>query len=193
MALKRLYLLPSPEHLFSDQGSDENTGETQSCCKFYRRVQRPRWILLPFFRICRHPFLHFSLAFLPLTLFSTLTAVLGIPLLNSAVGVLQKELQDKTGELNALKQQLQGSQGKDFSQSKRLFKGTFDVNDYIQQSTAYSLKLWQVLFGKKWLHCLFFSVYQIIMLQNQIWNLEQIGRETSQPNSDLTGSPLIRL
>lgn len=62
-------------------------------------------------------------------LFSTSMAVLGIPPLRSAMSVLQKELQDKARELNALKQQLQGPQGKDFSRSKRLLKDTFDTND----------------------------------------------------------------
>lgn len=98
-------------------------------------------IRLPFFWICCQPFLHFYLAFLPLVLLSTSVAVLGIPPLNSAVSVLEKELQDKMRELNALEQQLRGPQGKDFSQSKRLFKDTFDINDSIQQSTAYDLKL----------------------------------------------------
>lgn len=145
MAPQLFYLLPSPESPFSDQGSHEITGETRSCCKFYRHIQRPRWVLLLFFWTCSQPFRHFYLAFLPLMIFSTLMAVIHTDPhwwpLHSAMRVLQKELQDKTRELIALKQQLRGPEGKDFSQSQRLFKDALDINDYIQQSTAYNLKL----------------------------------------------------
>ncbi|CAF97710.1 unnamed protein product [Tetraodon nigroviridis] len=62
---------------------------------------------------------------------------------SQTVSVLQKEVKDKTAELDALKRQLQGLQGKDLSQ-----------------------------------------IYQIILLQNRIWNVDQLGG--AQAKSELT-------